>query len=210
MDSSSDEEQLVNAAQSGDKAAMGQLLLNAYDDLSSYLQPKIPAAMQRHLSIEDLIQQVYARAFLDLAKFEYRGVGSFRAWLRSIGEFRLRDATKEMQRKKRGGDRIQIDTANAKNSAADVMAMLTADDPTASRVLRHHEAEQAMQLAIAELPEDYRQVIQLRYFEMRSIQETAKLMSRSEASVRALTDRAKKQLREAIGRISMYLSSRGR
>ena len=90
------------------------------------------------------------------------------------------------------------------------MAMLTADDPTASLVLRHHEAEQAMRLAIAELPEDYRQVIQLRYFEMRSIQETAKLMSRSEASVRALTDRAKKQLREAIGRISMYLSSRGR
>ena len=74
----------------------------------------------------------------------------------------------------------------------------------------HIEAEQAMRLAIAELPPDYRDVIQYRYFEMKSIEETAQLMDRSEASVRALTDRAKKQLREALGRISAYLSTRGR
>lgn len=208
MDSLTEEEQLINQAKAGDKLAIGQLLFKAYDDLSIFLRPRIPAAMKRHLGVDDLIQLVFARAFLDIANFEYRGEGSFQAWLRSIGEFRLKDATKEMQRKKRGGDRIQVDAA--RNSAVDVMAMLTANDPTASRVLRHHEAEQAMRLAIAELTDDYREVIRLRYFEMKSIQETAKLMDRTEASVRALTDRAKKQLREALGRISAYLSSRGR
>ena len=202
------EEEQVHAAKNGDKNALGQLLFDSYDDLASFLRPKIPAAMTRYISVDDVIQQVFARAFVDVAKFEYRGPGSFLAWLRTIGEFRLRDATKEMQRKKRGGDRVQVETA--RNSVADVMAMLAADDPTASRVLRHQEAEQAMKLAIAELPEDYRRVIELRYFELKSIQETAEMMDRSAASVRALTDRAKKQLREAIGRISLYLSSRGR
>ena len=66
-----------------------------------------------------------------------------------------------------------------------------------------------MHIAIAELPDDYRQVIQLRYLESKSIQETASIMERTEASVRSLTDRAKKKLREALGRISNYLSDRG-
>ena len=208
MNDERDEAKLVAAAQSGDKSAMGQLLFHAYDDLARYLQPRIPPTLKRHMAVDDLIQQVFARAFVDVPNFEFRGDGSFAAWLRSIGEFRLRDAIKQMQRQKRGGDRVQVEAA--RNSAADVLAMLAADDPTASRVLRHQEAVQAMQLAIAELSDDYRQVIQLRYFEMKSIQETAQIMNRSEASVRALADRAKKQLKEAIGRISMYLSTRGR
>lgn len=210
MDSPAEEERLVSAARNGDRAAVGQLLLDAYDDLAGYLQPRIPAAMKRHVGTEDLIQQVFAKAFTDVAKFEYRGPGSFRAWLRSMGDFRLRDAIKEMQRKKRGGDRIRVEPVGSTNSACDVMAMIAGDDPTASRVMRHAEAEQAMRLAIAELPEDYREVIRLRYFQRKSIEDTAAVMGRSKASVRALTDRAKKQLREALGRISLYLSSRGR
>lgn len=207
MSQDSSEQQLVSKAKLGDKAALGELMFSSYDDLARYLEPRIPEPAKRQLSVEDAVQQTFAKAFQDFKNFEFRGDGSFRAWLRSIGEFRLRDAVKELQRKKRGGDRVQVDGATA--SMADVMTRLAGDDPTASRVLRHNEARQAMQNAIEELPEDYREVIRLRFFELKSIEETSQLMNRSQSSVRALADRAKKQLREAIGRISMYLSSRG-
>lgn len=207
---SPEESQLVQRAQSGDREALGQLLLQAYEDLARFLSRRIPPPMQRHLGVDDVIQQVYAKAFQEVMTFEYRGDGSFQAWLRSIASFRLQDAIREMQRKKRGGDFHRIESpAAATNSANDVLAMIAGSDPTASRLMRHREAEQAMRLAIAELPEDYREVIQHRYFEMRSIQETADRMGRTEAAVRSLTDRAKKELREALSRISLYLSSRG-
>jgi len=202
------EKQLVVKAQSGDKSALGELLFSSYDDLANFLGRKIPRAAQRHLDVDDVIQQVFAKAFKDIGKFEYRGVGSLQAWLRSIAEFRLRDALKQLQTKKRGGDQVHIEPIQSSDVYIDVLAVIASDDPTASRVLRHDEARRAMQLAIAELSDEYRQVIQLRFFELKSIEETSQLMRRSPASVRALADRAKKQLRESIGRISMYLSSR--
>lgn len=207
MESEASEEIVVSRAKQGDKAALGELMFGSYDDLARFLTPRLPAAAQRHLSVDDLVQQVFAKAFRDFDNFEYRGAGSFSAWLRSIGEYRLRDALKELQRKKRGGDRVQIDPATA--SMANVLAVFAGDDPTASRILRHDEARQAMHQAIEELPDDYREVVRLRFFELKSIEETSQLMNRSPASVRALADRAKKQLRDALGRISTYLSTRG-
>ena len=201
------EEQLVAKAQDGDKDALGELLFNSYDDLASFLRRKIPKPAARQVDAEDLMQQVFASAYRDIGKFEYRGDGSFQAWLRSIGEYRLRDAVRGMQAKKRGGDRVQVE-GGATESFVDVLTTIAGDDPTASQAMRQGEARRAMQLAIAELPEDYRQVIRLRFFELKSIDETSQIMERSPSSVRALADRAKKQLRETIGRISAYLSAR--
>ena len=204
------EAELALAAQNGDREAMGQLLLGQYDELVQYLTPRLPEPVTRHLSVDDVVQQAFARAFTEIQRFEYRGKGSFGAWLRSIADHRLQDGIKLLRRKKRGGDRVQIEAPlRTADSIADLMAMLPGNDPTASRVLRHREAQQAMRVAIAELPDDYRDVIQWRYLEGRSIKETAELMGRSEASVRSLAERAKKKLREALGRLSAYLSNRG-
>ena len=209
MSKAYDDESTIQRAQEGDRAALGHVLFAAYDDLASFLSPRIPALLKNTVSSDDIIQQTFAKAFTDVSSFEWRGPGSFTAWLRMIADHRLQDAIKGATAKKRGGDRVRVQgTENATTSAADVMAMIAGDDPTASRVLRHQEAEQAVRLAISQLPADYSMVIKLRYFELRSIAETAEIMQRSEASIRALTDRAKKQLRDDLGRISMYLSER--
>ena len=62
--------------------------------------------------------------------------------------------------------------------------------------MAQHEAERALHVAIAGLPDDYRQVIRLRYLEGKSIAETAAAMDRTSNAIRALTDRAKKKLQE--------------
>lgn len=201
------EEERIIAAKAGDSAALGELLFSTYDDLARFLQQKMPAASRRHLDAEDVIQQVFTQAFREIQQFEYRGSGSLGAWLRTIADFRLKDAIKHLKAKKRGGDQVLVSSQS--DSFLDVMTAIASDDPTASQIVRHAEARRATRLAIAQLPEDYQTVIRLRFFELKSIDETSRLMSRTPASVRSLADRAKKQLRESLVRFSIYLSSRG-
>ena len=68
--------------------------------------------------------------------------------------------------------------------------------------MARREAVHAVQVAVASLPEDYREVIRLRYFEGKTLSDTAAAMARSPDAVRALTDRAKKQMRDALGRFA--------
>ncbi len=91
---------------------------------------------------------------------------------------------------------------------ANLAEWLAADGSTPSRGAERDEAAQAVQVALAGLPPDYRRAVRMRYFEGRTVDETAQLMRRSPGAIRGLIDRAKEKLRAAIGRASQYLSSR--
>jgi DNA-directed RNA polymerase specialized sigma24 family protein len=81
--------ELVNLAKSGDRVALGRLLLLQYDRLLQHLSPRLPADLRRHTDVEDLLQQTFAQAHRDIGRFENRGDGSFDAWLTTIAEHRL-------------------------------------------------------------------------------------------------------------------------
>ena len=202
--------ELVTAAQQGDRAALGHLMLAHYDRLARYLTPRMSAPLTRTVTVEDIIQQAFADAFRDINKFQCHGNGAFYAWLKTIAEHRLQDAIKQTTRKKRGGDFRQVGLSgdDSANTYRDLLQMLSGGDPTASQLLARQEGVQAIQIAIAELPEDYREALRLRYFEQRSIEETAVAMGRTPAAIRSLTDRAKKRLREVLGSLSLYISRR--
>ena len=51
---------LVNLAKSGDRVALGRLLLAHYDRLSRHLLPKLPPTLNRVVSVDDLLQQTCA------------------------------------------------------------------------------------------------------------------------------------------------------
>ena len=199
------EEDLVAIACRGDNIALGKLLFQNYDRLAAHLAPKIPTDVKRTVSVDDIIQQTFACAFRDIQRFEYRGIDSLFAWLRKIADGRYQDAIKALNRQKRGGG-VKIIGEAAESSFANLLDLIEGDATTPSRKLRTAEAIHALHVAIAELPEDYREVVRLRFLEGMSLEETAKKMNRSTASVRALTDRAKKKLRELFGELSAYLT----
>ena len=103
------ETSLIAAAQSGDRAALGELLMMHADMLARRLAPRVPRSLQRTTSVDDILQQTFADAFRDVARFEPREPGSFFAWLQTIAENRLRNSIKAAQRQKRGGQRSQFD-----------------------------------------------------------------------------------------------------
>lgn len=204
------EQELIGQAAAGDRAALGRLLLDQYERLLQHLEPQLPADVRRVFGVEDVLQQTFAQVFRDIGQFQYQGEGSFFAWVKTVAEHRLHDAIKRQRRKKRGGGRKQIEQVDAadSNSVVQLVEILAGDDSTASQVLAHREAVQAIQVALAALPEDQRTVIQLRCLQNMSWSEIAATMGRTPAAIRSLADRAKKKMRDALGSLSHYLSSK--
>lgn len=205
-----DEEALIAKAQAGDQAALGQLLLQHYEMLQRMIEPRIPAQVQRLLSVEDVLQQTFSSAFRHFDQFVPVGEGALGAWLRAIAERRLQDCVRELRRKKRGGDFQQVGReGGASDSAVELIQLVSAGISPPSRIVSREEAVRALHVALAELPDDYRQVLQLRFLDGKTIEETAEAMGRTPDSIRAIANRAKKKLREVLGAMSDFLSRGG-
>jgi RNA polymerase sigma-70 factor (ECF subfamily) len=208
MSTGQDEQELIARATSGDRSALERLLLMHYPGLSRHVVGKLPGSAQGTVSAEDILQEAFIQAFRDIRKFQPHSDRSFSAWLRAIAENRLRDTLKVLRRKKRGGGfrRVHGPADEQASSMADLVEMLSAGSHTPSRSVARREAVQAVQVAMAGLPEDYRRAVRLRYLEGKGLGEVAGTMRRSPGAIRGLLDRAKQRMRAALGRSSLYLS----
>jgi RNA polymerase sigma-70 factor (ECF subfamily) len=206
--SASREECLVAEAIAGDGAALERLLLLHYASIARHVTARLPADLRDVLSVEDVLQETFMHVFRDIDRFEPRSAGSFVAWVKAVADHRIQDLVKGLTRQKRGGGRVRVRARGGDHpsSMIDLAEWLSADDPTPSRLVARDEADRVIQIALAGLPPDYREVIRWRYFEGRSVEETAQLMGNTPGAVRGLLDRAKQRLRAALGSSSQYLS----
>ena len=203
------EQKLLAQAIDGDRAALERVLLDCYQPLLDRVQPKMPAALQGVVGAEDIVQQTFAQVFRDIHSFQPREEASVLSWMTTIADNRLRDAIRRQRRKKRGGEHRRVNTTgHDAEPTKDLIEMIAGLGHTPSKSLARREAIQAINVALAGLSEDHRQAIQLRYFEYHSLEETAEIMNRTTGAVRGLLDRAKKKMRDALERASLYLSSR--
>jgi RNA polymerase sigma-70 factor, ECF subfamily len=201
------EAELIEAARTGEPAAVGQLLFTSAPALERYIRPKIPSEAQRHLSVDDVLQDVFTQAFRDIGSFHPSADGSFLAWLKGIADHRVADAIKRLRRKKRGGDRQQVSAKSPSTSSiAQLVEVVCRDDVTASLVLSHQEASQALQVAVAMLREPQRSVIRARYFDGLSVEQIAKQIGITDGAVRGLIHRGQKKLAELMGHSSHWFS----
>jgi RNA polymerase sigma-70 factor (ECF subfamily) len=83
-----------------------------------------------------------------------------------------------------------------------------AADGTPSHHLAGEEAVRAIQVAVAVLPDDQRAAVTLHHLEGQSIEATAAELARSQAAVRGLLQRARKSLREMLGRSSRWFEKK--
>jgi RNA polymerase sigma-70 factor (ECF subfamily) len=85
---------------------------------------------------------------------------------------------------------------------------ITADDTSPPSALVRAEAVQALQVALAALPEDRRAAIQMQQLEGKSVEETAAALGKTPGAVRGLVHRGKLELVAALGRASRWLKSK--
>ena len=156
--------------------------------------------------MEDVLQQTYVDAFLDLKCFVPNGRGSFPAWLTSLAKCNLIDALRMLEADKRGRDCRAFEPRTPEESFLALQEMIGTTRSTPSRQVARDEACTALRRAVRRLPDAYRQVVHMYDLENRTVEEVARRLSRSPGAVFMLRARAHRRLREIMGRASQYLS----
>ena len=171
-------DRLVAQAKEGSSEAFGAI----FDAYAGPIHRFIASRVNRPSDAEDLTQLVFVKALEALPRYEARGV-PFGGWL-----FRLaRNAIIDQVRTRR--DHLSL-----------VSAMTRETDeagPEARAALRDDLARVAV--ALEELTDDQREVIELRFFAGLSVQEAAVAMGRRDGTIRGLQFRAIAALRRSLG-----------
>jgi RNA polymerase sigma-70 factor (ECF subfamily) len=143
---------------------------------------------------EDIAQQVFVRVWKNAKRYEPRA--KFTTWLLKITRNLVFN---ELRRRSRHPQvPLQSESDEEERPLKDEQAVA----PDAS--LLEHELQQAVDAAIATLPETQRMAVVLRRYEELSYEEIAEAMDQSVSAVKSLLFRARTELRENLRR---YLSS---
>jgi RNA polymerase sigma-70 factor, ECF subfamily len=161
---------LVRAAQAGDAAAFGRLYERYFEQIYVYAAVRLG----READAEDVAGQVFLRALEALGGYRWRGV-PFRAWLFRIARNLLVDARRRAARR----PTVPLDAV-----AGVVLADERAADPERRALDRATWHELAA--AVAQLTAAQQQVLALRFGADLPTAEVARVLGRSEASVKAL------------------------
>lgn len=202
---------LIARAVAGDRVALTLLLTETRSGLCGYLASRIPADLKGTLDADDIAQEAHVEVFRHIGDFENRGPGAFERWLRTIALRKLRDAIKMRRADRRGGGRVAVSPfpRHVEDSIVALLDLVAVPGQTPSRSAARHEAVAAVQSALSELPEDYRQAVWMVYIEGRSVASAAEHMGRTERAIHNLCYKAKDRLREHLGSDARFFSSSG-
>jgi len=190
----------------GDTDALTELLVNEGPALRARLAAEIPARWRSVLSADDVVQETYIDAFLDVKNFVPRGPGAFTAWLLTLARRNLVDAIRMLEAEKRGRSYRRLERRGTDDTLVALHEQLGRAPSTPSRHAARSEACSYLEQAIAQLPPAYRQVIEMYDLEGRPVAEVAAALSRSTGAVFMLRSRAHRLLSATLGTASRYLS----
>lgn len=188
-DGSIDELKVVQAVLDGDR--------DAFAILVDREAAAVVRACQRVLSdlheAEDVAQEAFVIAYRSLAT--WRGEGPFGAWLTRIA---VRLAVRQLGRRKAV---TWLAPSAVDDRGADAAARLHASPRTQpEHLVLHAEHATATRRAVADLAEPYREVVALRFFGERSLEEIASLTGRPLNTVKTHLRRGLLRLRDSVER----------
>lgn len=190
----------------GDHDALASLLEQHGPAVRNKLRDQIPRRWQALLSIDDVMQETYTDAFLDIGQFAPRGDGSFERWLTTIARHNLINAIKMLEADKRGGDHHRVGGMAGDDSFVSLYNLLGCTTTTPSREAARIEAKVSLERAIERLPDDYRRVVQMYDLDRNPCDVVAVALHRRPGAVFMLRARAHRALQKLLGAACNYLS----
>ena len=176
---------LVRAVQRGEKGAMDELIRGTYADVYALCRRLLGDSSDA----ADATQEVYVRVVRSVLGF--RGEAAFGTWLHRVTVNVCMTALR-----RRGDVRARGQSAGSLDATFDDI-----ESPETSPEDRATNADLARRTAkaLAELPDDAREVVVLRDVQGLSTKETAELLGVSEGAVKVRLHRAHTRLREIVG-----------
>ncbi len=190
---------LIEQARRHAPEALGPLL----DAYRNYLRLVARLGMARHLRDKadpsDVVQDALLKAHQHFDQFRGRSEAELAGWLRQILVRRLLDLARRYPAATREGRAGEYSLESLLDQSSQVLGrLLPGNDSSPSLAARRRELSVIVADALAQLSEDYREVVVLRNLEERDWDEVARLMNRSVGAARVLWTRALKQLRPLI------------
>jgi RNA polymerase sigma-70 factor (ECF subfamily) len=189
---------LVRRAQAGDELALTSLFDGHADALRRRIRGRLSPAVRRKLSESDVMQEACMVASRRLEEFEFRGQGSFGAWLG-----RIADNTALKAARQHAGTAKRNVHAEVSHDMRAETAQHAGEGQTASRLAMAAEMRERMAQALAGLSDDHRAVLELLQQRRLSFTEAGELMGRSVNAIKKLHARA-------LGELASKLGVRGR
>lgn len=166
---------IVARAKEQDQAAFGQL----YDFFAPRLYRFISYKIATREQAEDVLQETFLKAWKALPKLSLENL-NFSAWLYRIARNLINDHYRALQR------RPAPDTIENHYD-------LSSPDNVMEHVAQGIDVGELKEL-IETLPSNYKQILELRYLQQFSIEETAKIIGKTTVAVRVAQHRAIKKL----------------
>ena len=161
----------------------------AFDELLELHGPAVFGFLRRRVRVretaEDLFQETWVRVIHHAGTF--RGTASARPWLYRIALNAVTDHFRHETAARRGGgaEHTQLEEATDVATAPDV-ALLVSEQNT------------ALHRAVEQLPDPYREVVRLRYFEELSTDEVAQVLECAAGTVKSRLSRGLEMLQREL------------
>jgi RNA polymerase sigma-70 factor, ECF subfamily len=186
--SQSYETKLVEKLRSGDSAAMEEF----YNLYRKRLYSLVLEQVDRDQAVaEDLVQEVFLAALGSLDKF--RGDSQLYTWLRSIALHKINDFYRRQARE------LKPEESSPDFDAMKQLEQIGDNEPATLTVMESEEIRQSVHQALAGLPQDYQEVLVLKYLKEMPVLAISQIMGRSPKSVEGLLSRARKAMRANLG-----------
>ncbi len=173
---------LVEHSKNGDRAAFDQLIERYQGRVGRYLGSKLGERLQRHVDVDDLVQDVFLRALRSLQDFHWQNEKAFEGWLFRIAEHVVLYAAQKHRRPE-----------------TSVPDDLVTDEPSPTKRMQRDERFDRLENAVRSLPPEYREVILLAKIERLKIREIAASTGRTEDAVKQLLARGLRKLKASFG-----------
>ena len=192
-------DRLLQRAQAGEAAALGDLLEPYRNYLMILARVQIGPRLRRKADPADVVQESFLAAHRAFANFRGSTEAEFAQWLRQI----LAGTLGHLIRRYRGTQardvRLERRLADElERSSRTLDGALVAKQSSPSHQAARREQALLLADALEDLPEDYREVLILRHLEGLTFPEAARRMSRTLDSVEKLWTRALARLRHAL------------
>jgi len=179
------DESLLRRMRAGDESAFHRLFDRHAPAISARVRKMLPAAVQRKVSVSDVVQEARIVAHRRRQDFEDRHGNALKAWLLKIAELKARHAVRRYGTvAKRAIAREQ-----SRNGRTETAGFVD-PGPSPSQAAMDAELSAVALRAMAALPPDYREVLRLARIEGLTLAEVATRMGRSREAAKKLYGRA--------------------
>jgi len=196
--------QQIRAARTGDPALIEGLLEPYRKYLKLLARMQIGPKLQVKADESDVVQETFLEAHCGFPNFRGESEAELVEWLRSILAMRLAELFRRylgtQQRDIRLEQQIEQDLGRSTIilRSGVITGLASPESSPSQRAIRHEEGVHLAE-ALADLPEEYREVIVLRNLEALPFKQVAQRMGKSEDSVEKLWLRGLARLRQRMG-----------